>query len=320
MRFLEFFAQAKKKSFWQENRVICFQAESYPLLFCRMLFKFLKEQDVACISPLQAEDRLTLWKTLQQSFLGETSFYWLGSITEKIKSKKRKNEPDIVEILSLYRGPHSVAFFLPTDYKLSVSAKKRMVVVDVSEKLSIVDARELFLFFNHTLSSTKSMRIADLMKRAGRVPLDICCMLTNYFVVTNLRHVDELERNLISMIDPELSLYDLSQAFFSKNSKKLFSLWASCHNDYTMPFWVAYWSEQIWRAYNVTNFLKQKNFPAAKRFSFRLPSSFIKTDWRKTSLSGLKHAYNMLYDIDFAFKKGSTFCSLDLFYSNYFLG
>jgi hypothetical protein len=122
------------------------------------------------------------------------------------------------------------------------------------------------------------------------------------------------------LVAPEMSLYTLSKLFFTKQKKKFFSLWATCQEEYTVPFWTVYWGEQLWRAYHVTKFLKQNNFPAARRFAFRLPPSFLKDDWRQCSLPELEKAYAMVYDIDFAFKVGSTFCSLDLLYSSYFLG
>lgn len=318
MKFLEFLGQAKKKSFWQSNRVICFRSEAYPLLFFRMLLDFLKKREIAEISFLQVNQKLQLWKTLQQSFLGETSFYWLGNIAEKLKSKK--NEPDVVELLSLYRGPHSIAFFVSGEHKVSTSALKRMVVVDIPDTISRDEIQKLFSFFGMSVSLAKDKLIQDLITNAAHLSVDTSCMLAHYLSVTHVRFIGDLRKNLAAMIDPELSLYDLSQTFFSKKRKKFFSLWATCHNDYTVPFWVVYWGEQIWRAYNVVKFLRQNNFPAARRFSFRLPSSFIKEDWRQCSSQELKKAYQMIYDIDFAFKTGSTFCSLDLFYSSYFLG
>lgn len=296
-------------------------------LFFRLLFELLKKKEVIAFESLQVTSSLELWKTLQQSFLGNESFYWLGNIVEQIKTKK-KNGPDLVELLSLYKAPHSVAFFLPADYKLSVSAHKRMVVVDLGAALTLRDVEQLFAFFGCSLSSRKRSLIKELVhpargsgaRSSGILSLDEVCMLFYYLSVTHARLIDSLKKNLATIIAPELSLYSLATLFFTKQDKRFFSIWSERCNDYPLPFWVAYWSEQVWQAYHAITFLKQNNFPAARRFAYRLPSSFLKTDWRYCSLEKLKNSYAMLYDIDFAFKRGSTFCSLDLFFCDYFLG
>lgn len=312
MKFTEFLKQAKKKSFWDSNNVICFRSETYPLLFCRTLFDHLNQKEIASITTLHVDNRLQLWKTLQQSFLGGTSFYWLGNVVEKLKKQKqKKNEPAMVELLSLYKGPHRVAFFVPEEHKPSASALKRMLLIDLPDVLSLREINELFLFFG-----IKRKIPPNIVK----IDIDTSCMLANYLAVTSARLMGSLNKSLASIISVDLSLYDLSRAFFVKDKTKFFSLWANCNNDYSVPFWVVYWGEQIWRAYNVVRFMRKGNFPAARRFSFGLPASFVKGDWRRCSLKELEKAYLMVYDIDFAFKKGSTFCSFDLFYSNYFLG
>ena len=162
--------------------------------------------------------------------------------------------------------------------------------------------------------------IKNIVEQEGIKSLDVVSMLINYCAVTSNRLTDELKEKMTAIIEPELSLFSLSQAFFAKHKKQFFELWKERHTDYTMPFWIAYWSEQVWRAYHVVMFLKHNNFPAARRFSYRLPSSFIKNDWRHCSLKELEQAYKMLYEIDFLFKTGSTFCSLDLWYCKYFIG
>jgi hypothetical protein len=321
VKLIEFLKEAKKKKFWGDNRIIVFRSETFSLSFYKTFFSFLKDINVIQITPLHVEKKVELWKRLQQSFLGETSFYWLGDIVELVKkNKKKKNEPDIVELLSLYRGPHAIAFFLSSQHKISMSAQKRMFIVDLPHALSFPDICNLFSFFNKKFPVQKQKLIKDITLRAGMISLDTACMLIEYLSVTPIRFIDNLKRHLTTIIDPELSLYTLSQSFFAKEKKKFFKLWASCANEYSVPFWTVYWSEQLWRAYHVTKFLKENNFHAARRFSFRLPSSFIKYEWRRCSLPELKKSYSMIYDIDFAFKTGSLFCSLDLFYTKYFLG
>jgi hypothetical protein len=116
------------------------------------------------------------------------------------------------------------------------------------------------------------------------------------------------------------SLSALTEAFFAKDAQRFFSLWSALEKEYPEIFWIIFWSDHVWRAYNVIQFLQEKNFVQAKRMSFRLPYSFINRDWQKNSPSELVQAYQNLYSIDFALKKGSSFTALDLFYVNYFNG
>ncbi|MCK4517711.1 hypothetical protein KAT92_02975 [Candidatus Babeliales bacterium] len=319
MPLFNFLTQAKQPSFWEENRLICFQGSENSPLFFQYLFAFLKEHKIVEVLPLRVESQAKLWQSLEQSFLGEQAFYWLGDVHQAFK-KKKKNEPEVLDVLSLYRGPHSVAFFLSHDYKLSVSSQKRMHVIKLPEKIGRHEVAKLFAFFGQALSGPKSILVKEIVDTAGAIGLDSALMLMNYLTVTNARNLDALKTQLTKIIEPELSLAALSQAFFAKREKQFFSLWARCHNDFTIPFWIAYWSEQVWRAYHATTFLKHGNFAAARRFSFRLSSSFFKQDWRRCSPDELKQACAAIYDIDFAFKTGSTFCSFDLFYTKYFLG
>lgn len=330
MKLADFLVEAKKESFWSENRIICFRSEEFSFLFFRLLFASLKEKGIVKITPLRVEEKLKLWQTLQQSFLGETSFYWLGDIAKNFSSKRKKknSEPDVVEVLSHYRGPHSIAFFVSNEHKISASALKRMCMVDLPLFLDSLLVRKLFSFVSKEfcekqLSSQKNKIVQDLSK-TGRIDVDTCCMLAYYLSVTSAKFIGEQEEKLATVIDPQLSLGTLSQKFFTKQKKQFFLLWSKCFPLYPIPFWTVYWSEQVWRAYNVLTFLKQNNLYAARRFSFRLPPSFIKNDWRRCSQKELAAAYQVIYDIDFGFKTGSlssaSGVSLDLFFSSYFLG
>ena len=170
-------------------------------------------------------------ENLTAVFLGNQSLYWLGNVVEQVKTKK-KNGPDIVELLSLYKGPHSVAFFLPADYKLSVSAQKRMVVVDLGAALTLRDIEQIFAFFGCSLSARKRSLIKEIVHPVGgrgagvALSLDEVCMLLYYVSVTHVRLVDSLKKNLATIIEPELSLYRLATLLFTKQDKKFFSIWS----------------------------------------------------------------------------------------------
>lgn len=313
MNFISFLAEAKKKSFWSTQRVICIRGKVFPLVCLKMLFDMLRQKDIVSIVPLKAEGKLELWKTLRQSFLGEYSFYWLANISEAYP----RHKPDMIELLSLYKGPHSIICFMPADKKISVSAQKRMYMVDVPDTFSSQDMQKLLSFFGKGLSKERVDFLKDVLSSVTH--LDDMCALIRYVSVTNVRLLSSLREFFYKVISPEQSLFALSDAFFKKQEKKFFALWHACNDDYSVPFWVYYWSDQLWRAYHVVTFLKKNDFNAAKKMSFRLPHAFIKYDWKKHSLKTLQRAHAMVYEIDFACKTGSTFCAFDLLYNAYFL-
>lgn len=316
MTLVEFFGQTKQKSFWNQPLVICFYGEEYSPIFFRFLINFLNEKKLVSMKQLNVSDRKQLLESLHQCFLGEAFFYWLGDILETLKSKK--NELDLIEILSLYRGPHSIAFFANRDHQLSLTVKKRITMVDLASKVSLEDAIKIFAFFDVQISHGKKMVLHDICEQSEGISLDNLCMLINYFSVTSSRVDEHLKDHLANIVVPEKSLFALSQAFFKRQKEQFFERWSQCCDDYTIPFWVSFWSEQMWQAYCVVTFLKQNDFSMAKRFSYRLPYSFMKYDWQMCSLSQLKRSYELLYEIDYKFKRGSTFCSLDFFYQSYF--
>lgn len=91
-------------------------------------------------------------------------------------------------------------------------------------------------------------------------------------------------------------------------------------DDYPAQFWIAFWSEQLVKAYGFVLYSQQKNYSAAKKISYRLPFSFTKTDWKKIDQHELVRAHHFLYFYDFHIKNGGTDRMFDLFYSNFFTG
>lgn len=320
MKISEFLVKAKETSFWKESTTFCFRGNSYSFLFLRVLFNFLKKKEIVSFDCLRVAEKNLLLASLQQCFLGQKSFYLLGNVVDNISSKSKKNKQDVIDFLASYQGPHSIAFFLPREYKFSSKKTKNVMQVDLED---ISNEKELFAvlkFFEQDLSSDKINILKNILKEVGTIPLDAICMFINYFMVTNFRLTSLLPRHFINLLEPEVSLYSLSEAFFSKKEKLFFKLWSECHNEYSAPFWIIYWSEQLWRAFHVTKFLKQNDLISAKKISFRLPFSFVKSGWKTCYLNELLNAHKFVYDIDFAVKTGASFCFFDFFYYKYFLG
>ena len=65
---------------------------------------------------------------------------------------------------------------------------------------------------------------------------------------------------LDAFIVPETSLFTLSQHFFARSPQKFLSVWKAIAPSYAEQFWIAFWSEQLWRAYHVVDCLQQSRF------------------------------------------------------------
>lgn len=316
----KFIIDAQKKDFWQNGHSICFCGHVYPGLFFATLFARLHAQKL-CEAPykkilLDDIDYKTVCGLLSQSMLGMTSRYWIGDVSQDISEKKRK---EFISYFVRYQGPHAIAFFLDSDEKIVPT--ESCTVVSLDQGIDAATALALFELFGLSCDERRLKIIKSVFQQNGEsLSLDAACLLMNYLELLPTKNADQAVNYVMKILGTTPSLSLLAEAFFAKQAQKFFGLWSVLEKEYPDIFWMMFWSEQVWRACNVIKFLQEKNFVQAKRMSIRLPYSFINRDWQKSSVPELARAYQNLYSIDFAIKKGSSFTSLDLFYSNYFNG
>ncbi len=321
MKFKEFIDNLNTTSFKFNKRITCFVGDESPLLFFSNLFELLKAKskfpaELKKIN-LNSKDKAYFYSSLTQSFLGQSNFYWLGDIAQVFSSK---NKVELLKFLSTYKGPHFISFFLPKDEKREIkSISKNIEIIEIENNVDKSIFIELLDLFEVKTNKQKLKVIGDKIFLNSTYSLDVACMLMKYFELINIRYADEFSNYLSSVLGSQPSLYTLSDAFFAKKEKFFFDLWQDIGSCYSDMFWISFWSDQIFRAYYVVKFLEQKDFVKAKRSSFRLPYNFMKRDYKQFSLEKLANYYEFLFNIDFAIKKGSSFCSLDLFYLNHFV-
>ncbi len=322
MVFAEFLKQIKDKDFFKTKRVLCLKGSSYPFLFCNKIIDYLKNQKLIDVQYqsliINQVERKEIYGGLQQSFLGQNSFYWLGELKVTAKDKK---DLELLKFLTEYKGPNFVAFFL-NDEKLPVRAKTFLKNIDIIELEDKIDKKEfdnILKICEQDLNLKKQSLVDKFFRESKTLTPDACCMLLQHLELTNTKFVDDSYDYLASiLLDVQPSLYALSGYFFTRQTRAFFKVWEQIHQDYSEMFWVAFWSEQIWKAFYVVKFLKNNNFTAARSVSYRLPFTFIQKDWKNFSPSELQKLHQMIYNIDFAYKNGSTFCLFDLFYFKHF--
>ena len=320
MKFESFLTRAQDPLFWEERVVICFQANNYSFSFFYQLFKFLEQKKVffAPLKKIHTDpfDHKKLVPLLSQGLLGSYHYYWLGDVAS---SMKEKDAPKAMEFLASNSGPNRIIFFLDDE---TVSAHKKVLrdidIITIKSALMLEDFQRICTFFEQNLSEKKQLLVKKIFKQAGTLSLDFACILLGYLDLINVRFVDEFFAYIAPQFNVQPSLALLSENFFSRNAQSFFKTWSVVAGDYSEMFWIAYWSEQIWRAFHVINLMQQQDFSRAKKISYRLPFAFIQRDWKKFKPKQLLLLHEQLYTIDFSLKKGSTFCSLDFFYFTHF--
>jgi len=304
----------KDKSFFQQNFVICFFAENYPLLFVNGVFNFLHQKKIIDQKPQFVDlQEINLQSILYQNFLGQSHVYWLGNFFQALNKKKIDES---ATHLKNYEGPNLI--FLFCDDIQFLNFKNKDSVIEVGDEVDFGIFSNLLQFFEKDYSPTKLNYVQNIFKKLKTISFDEAFQFLNYLDLINVSSFAEFEENIHLYFDPEKSLFSLADYFFARN-KNFFPLWESVSADYPEMFWVSYFSEQIWKAYFTTMFLQQNKYPEAKKVSFRLPFAYSTKYWKDYSLNELANMSQFLYEIDFALKTGSSFCSLDLFISKHFL-
>jgi len=309
-----------------QHTVLCFKDASgngsYPLLFFSLFCSQLKKNETILVEvvDLSGQERNSIESKLQTSFLGLQTFYWLKNITE-IDEKKRAFW---MAYLSDYRGPNVVAFF--THDQSVTMTKDDHVVIVIPDAIDQKTFLSLAAFFckNSVIpnsSITKIVQGRGAISRGaisrGAISLDAACLLLHYIILLGTNVDIFVDRWLDKIVMPERSLFTLSTSFFAKKSDTFFRLWSEISNDYADVFWVAFWSEQLWRAHQFVVLSKAQQFEQAKKIGIRLPFTFINRDWKLHNPAQLRQAHDDIYAIDYCLKNGGSSISLDLFYSKF---
>jgi hypothetical protein len=315
MKFKDFLQSVSQPDFWTSSKIYCFTGSEFCSLFFNKIFNFL-EQNQKLPYPkksLSSENLKNEYHSyLEQSILGNYNFYWLGNLSEQSKNTK------LLNYLFNYQGCHTIAFFVPNDFK-NLKLSDNAVQIEIDSNINISDVKAIVTLFNPKISDKKIALIDKIFGINSDIDIDSACMLINYFELINVNSsMDESCSYLCKIFGVQPVLSQLSNAFWTKNSKDFFKIWQKIEPNYPEVFWVIFWSEQIWKAYHTISFLNQKNFVKAKQMSYGLPFSFISRDFKNFKPASLVSLYENLYEIDFAIKNGSTFYSLDLFYLNHF--
>jgi len=314
MDMFSFLNKAQHEDFFFAHKTICLHGkkEAFPLLFFSTIFDRLKKNNDIAIEKLDVayEDVASIMARLSSSFLGNTSVYWLGNLSV-LKPKKQKS---LLQFLETYAGPNCVLFFVDQ----TVSTKHFKFSIPVPEKLDRMHCKKFLSFLHKGVVANRGQGVTKICAQCATISLDAACILVQYLDVSG-QSIDAFTKTwLHKIVSPEHSLQALSSYFFAKDVRRFFSLWSNMGEEYSPQFWISFWSEQLWRAFNFIEQSKKQQYLEAKRVSFRLPYKFVNGGWRAVQLAELKTAHQFLYDLDCALKNGGSAMGLELLYENFF--
>lgn len=292
--------------------IILSSAQYHPVFFSFALtrWKQVLEHEIQTLD-LDADETSSIISKLDMSFLGQTIIFWCGPL-DSLDAKKRSFW---MKHFAVYTGPHRI-ICCTRDPKI-LSASKHAETIMFPEHVTSQDYDQLREWLYPKSRANKTF--ADhLFRVSDKLPLDQACSMMQYQRVVGSKSSDFFQQWLEKILTPDHSLFRLSEYFFGKNKQRFWAMWQDVSHEFPEQFWIAFWSEQLWRAAAFVFFQKQKNSADAKKISYRLPFSFINKDWRLHTYDQLKKAHAQLVDADFQLKHGGTPMQLDRFYLDFF--
>jgi hypothetical protein len=239
---------------------------------------------------------------LMQTFLGEQEIVWCEP--EKGSRKQAKLLGQLFSFLFEYKGPHAVWMLCDEEKAKEIPARiKRYVLPD---QCSFSDISALARWWGYERAETVLAHI-KAMKQPYSCTVDEACTLVRHAEFLPMRNAQKAEAYLTAFYASEYSLYDLADLYFSGKKEAFFKRFSEVVDRYGDMFWIAFWGEQLWRAYWVCVFMQKGQQTRARAMSFRLPRSFLNGAWRRYSLETLAARYEQLFFFDSCVKKGSLF-------------
>ncbi len=316
MKFLNFLLQVHQNKVLPAAQLVCFRGQrNYPLLFFSLLFSWLKKKKCYQIVSVDVDEQKEslIRARLATSFLGTSILYWFGNLAKL----NYKTQERWVTYLQEYSGPHAIAFFITED--ISFSFTQKTVTVNIPDAVSSEEMVMLQQLLPTISSTWNKQFLQKLGKKNKNISLDLSCLFIHYALLIGKNSNIFFTTWLDHIMPLQTSLFLLSQHFFAKNTRLFFTEWLRMRNNYNPQFWIAFWSEQLWRATLWIDLASNKSYTEAKKIQFKLPFSFIKCDWKKYNVDELQEAHQFLTDVDYHLKNNGSPHSLDLFYSKFFL-
>jgi hypothetical protein len=260
---------------------------------------------------LSTQDVKTLLPLLQQTVLGQASFFWLGDVED---SFTKKNRDALLNGLNGYAGENRIALFVQEiPPKISLHAIHLPVDITAADGIALAE-----IFAPKTLANAPKRRVIEaLLNQNQQLPLNLFITILDSIALVHVKHLSDFVCYLTPLLPLSAELSSLSQAFFKRDCS-FFRTWSNIASEYPPVFWLAFWHDQWWRAFHVITFAQQKNIILAKKMGFKLPYNFIAREWQNYQPEYFQKLLVQLYTVDYKIKRGHSFCFFDFLYAQHF--
>lgn len=311
MELRDFITHIHSNDQWQLSPIVCFTGQSYPILFFSQLRSYFKIKKNYSILTLLPDKNIQI--NLSMSLVTETPLYWLSSLEELSK----KEQKELCTFLGTYSGPHRIVLFIPEE--LSTCINSRWTLIKIPEYCDKLLFSVLADWFSAEAKNKRETALLTpaLFKQKNNFSLDDACLLLYYQAVIGKNISSFVSQCLPQLVSPSTSLFALSQSLFSHDATTFWKQWQQVAMQFSPQFWIAFWSEQLWRATNYIALQRGKQNREAKIMSAKLPFSFVQRDWHRYSALELKNAHDYIYTLDYNLKHGATDYGFDLFYASF---
>jgi len=305
----------KMKSGLLSANVTCLKSSAdYSLLFFSRVVDHLKKKKAVSIQAvdLQHNDKQQVIGQLETAFLGATTCYWLKDLSVL----PIKEQAFWYEYCTHYKGPNQLLFFTQKDKVKHTYCSAVELPAAVDERLIM----QLAAFFDVKLSPSNRLFMTKLFAGQSKgIPFDTAYLMLEYMQLIGADSNQFFAQILHKIMPVESSLFVLSSAFMAKKSTAFFTQWRQLYLSYSEQFWCSFFSDLVWRSAEYVRLAHNNDMIGARKVAYRLPFSFIKSDWRKLTHKELTAAHAFIYDADSRFKNGGGYAAFDLFFSSFFL-
>lgn len=246
------------------------------------------------------------------AFLGQTYYYFLGDITKYVKQKNGLWQSYITS----YKGPHTLIFWAETSITITLSDT---VIIDIPESIDAKSATAIIELFFAKQKRHLIPLLSQVWCHISTLTLDQLYAIAMYAPLINEPYDLFIREYVFPLLSSHTSLFTLSQYFFSKQKDLFYKQWYQCCHQYPLQFWISFWSDQLWRAtLFIRHMRNNKRAEAQEIAKYRLPFSFIKTDWFFINPEIIQMHHTYICDLDFNTKNGGNDIWIELFFIRWF--
>ncbi len=281
---------------------VCLCSSEYQLLLIAKVLALLQsssgykkvflDPEVMSVSQAKAQ--------LEMTFLGQQRLYWLGDIS----AWSGKALAQWSAYVAAYTGPHSIVW-------LSAQPIDNATVrtVEFPRQIDHKTFKTLLPLWPETERERIAAFVQRLFSQNTVLTFEQLVLLIEYGLVVGAGRDDFMREWLPMLVPLQGSLFALSGALFSQDLKAFALLWDTAKEQYPPQFWLAYFSEQVFRAYCFVQAKREQS--DTRKISLKLPFSFIQRDWQLAKPLHLLTAHAQLCNLDWHLKNGGSDQLLD---------